>query len=442
MDKSLLASGKFPIICTNYEMIIRDKPFLSQYQWKYVIVDEGHRLKNMNCKLVKELRTYTSSNRLLLTGTPLQNNLSELWSLLNFLLPEIFDDFSHFEKYFDFSKIQEKDKAAHAAFMKANEETNLVGSLHALLKPFLLRRVKTDVETNLPPKKEYILYAPLSPLQKDLYGALLEHRAAEFLRNLVLNKDNVTYESSTGKRKLLEVCDGSSSKRTKTDPSVLQDGKRTRKTVCYREDIPFKEWYAEFEKDGLAPSAEDEVAPEMSDHQKAVMNSRKCFLPDSIFWALPTDNRVVREVGNKRLQNMIMQLRLACNTPHHFYWPFHDNPIPDKTLITSSGKMMLLERLVPALIERGHKILIFSQFKGMLDIIHDWAELLHGWGVCRLDGGVSQVDRRAAIRHFNTEESAKLFLLTTRAGGLGINVCTPSCVIPYLTRILTEMIAH
>jgi len=413
-------------------MIIRDKSFLSKYQWKYVIVDEGHRLKNMNCKLVKELKSYTSSNRLLLTGTPLQNNLSELWSLLNFLLPEFFDDFSHFEDYFDFSKIQDKDKAAHAAFMKANEETNLVGSLHALLKPFLLRRVKTDVETNLPPKKEYILYAPLSPLQKELYGALLDHRASEFLTNLVLGKANTTSNKTAESNKRKRVGtrgDGSKSKKTKMDTSVIIEGKRNRKAVCYREDIPFNEWYSEFEKANRETPIGDEIVPEMSDYQKSVMNSRKFFPPPAPFSDLfLTDGvyHLVREVGNKKLQNMIMQLRLACNTPHHFFWPFRDNPIPDKTLITSSGKMMLLERLVPALIGRGHKILIFSQFKATLDIIHDWAELLHHWEVCRLDGGVSQEDRRAAIRRFNTAESAKLFLLTTRAGGLGINVCISS----------------
>ena len=119
-----------------------------------------------------------------------------------------------------------------------------------------------------------------------------------------------------------------------------------------------------------------------------------------------------------------MQLRQACNSPHLFYWPWAEEQgeKPDASIVTDSGKMMLMERLVPELMKRGHKVLVFSQFTKMLDVIQDWAEHLHGWDVCRLDGGVSQEDRRAQIKHFNTVPSCKLFLLTTRAGGLGINV--------------------
>jgi ATP-dependent DNA helicase len=107
-----------------------------------------------------------------------------------------------------------------------------------------------------------------------------------------------------------------------------------------------------------------------------------------------------------------------------FYWPWEEEKgeLPDESIVTESGKMMLLERLVPELIKRGHKILIFSQFKKMLDIIEDWAEHLHKWEVCRLDGGISQDIRREQIRKFNNEDKARIFLLTTRAGGLGINV--------------------
>ena len=88
----------FPVIVTSYEICMNDKKFLGNYQWRYIIVDEGHRLKNMNCKLIKELMTYNSANRLLLTGTPLQNNMAELWSLLHFLLPEVFNDLDSFER--------------------------------------------------------------------------------------------------------------------------------------------------------------------------------------------------------------------------------------------------------------------------------------------------------------------------------------------------------
>lgn len=124
-----------------------------------------------------------------------------------------------------------------------------------------------------------------------------------------------------------------------------------------------------------------------------------------------------------------MQLRLACNSPHHFYWPWSPDEPPDSTLITSSGKMLLLERLIPYLFARNHKVLIFSQFKTQLDILEDWATLLHDWECCRIDGAVKQDDRRQMITDFNTKDSCKLFLLSTRAGGQGINLAKADTVV-------------
>lgn len=127
-----------------------------------------------------------------------------------------------------------------------------------------------------------------------------------------------------------------------------------------------------------------------------------------------------------------MQARLACNSPHNFYWPWgDDSSTVDDTLVTASGKMMLLDRLVPCLMAKGHKILIFSQFKTQLDLLQDWATQLRSWKCCRIDGAVSQVDRQAQIKAFNTNKSYKIFLLSTRAGGQGINLTAADTVILY-----------
>lgn len=99
-NNSNAVDANFPIIVTSYEIVMNDRKHLQRYRWKYIIVDEGHRIKNLNCKLIRELKSYHSANRLLLTGTPLQNNLSELWSLLNFLLPDIFDDLESFQNWY------------------------------------------------------------------------------------------------------------------------------------------------------------------------------------------------------------------------------------------------------------------------------------------------------------------------------------------------------
>lgn len=132
----------------------------------------------MNCKLIKELLTYNSANRLLITGTPLQNNITELWSLLHFLLPEIFNDLNSFQSWFDFSSML--DNNGQTDVMERRKRT-LVSTMHSILKPFLLRRVKTDVETSLPKKREYILYAPLTAEQKDLYREILNGTGRQYL---------------------------------------------------------------------------------------------------------------------------------------------------------------------------------------------------------------------------------------------------------------------
>lgn len=124
-----------------------------------------------------------------------------------------------------------------------------------------------------------------------------------------------------------------------------------------------------------------------------------------------------------------MQLRLACNSPHHFFWPWSPDADPDSTLITDSGKMSLLDRLVPPLLRAGHKIILFSQFSKQLDILQDWATVLRGWEVCRIDGSVPAEERNAQITAFNEDPECRLFLLSTRAGGLGINLTAADTVI-------------
>lgn len=125
-----------------------------------------------------------------------------------------------------------------------------------------------------------------------------------------------------------------------------------------------------------------------------------------------------------------MQARLACNSPHNFYWPWGEDPTAiDETLVKASGKMLLLDRLIPRLLEKGHKILIFSQFKTQLDILQDWATQLRDWNCCRIDGAISQTDRHEQIKAFNTSPEHKIFLLSTRAGGQGINLVAADTVI-------------
>ncbi|KAI9672483.1 MAG: hypothetical protein M1817_003249 [Caeruleum heppii] len=411
-------SEQFPVVCTSYEICMNDRKFLASYGWKFIIIDEGHRLKNLNCRLIRELKSYNSANRLLITGTPLQNNLSELWSLLNFLMPEVFDQLESFESWFDFSALQEKE--GHKQILVGERKNHIISSLHAILKPFLLRRVKADVETSLPKKREYILYAPLSNTQKDLYRHILEGDSRAYLEDKVVERltgsatnSPKTSRSGSLKRKAASgtsTPNKSAKSSRDSTPTRSIRGRKGKSRVNYTEtsDAEFFR-QAQKETEGKSEESDEEDEEEVS-RARTIALAKK-------------------EIATKKLQNPVMQLRLACDSPHNFYWPWQDAETPDESLVTESGKMMLLDRLMPALFDKDHKVLIFSQFKTQLDIIEDWATAMRGWNVCRIDGQVKQDDRRAQIHAFNTDASYRIFLLSTRAGGQGINLAAADTVI-------------
>ncbi|KAF9910287.1 hypothetical protein BX616_010896 [Lobosporangium transversale] len=427
--------SSFPIIVTSYEIVIRDRKYLSKYQWKYIIVDEGHRLKNMDCKLIRELKSYHSANRMLLTGTPLQNNLSELWSLLNFLLPEIFDDREGFQEWFDFSDINAKE--GQERILGEESQSGIVTSLHHILKPFLLRRVKTDVEHSLPKKKEYLLYAPLTPIQKEWYDAALSRDIRNFLIHKKAGLDTPKKEMGVEKSK----------KEEGEEEIVKEDVENTEEVTVEQLDAIIDAEEEQKEKEelkdkkldgsnrrtrgGVKSYKEESDAKFFKDLEQGKAVEKKD--EEEQLTALQVDLRKAsKSVSNMKLMNIVMQLRKVCNHPFLFDWPLDPKtnmPVLSEDLLNASGKMLVLSRLLEALFKREHKVLIFSQFTTMLDIIQDWAEIYKGWVCCRIDGAVPQEDRRKQIAEFNRNKNLKLFLLSTRAGGLGINLTSADTVI-------------
>ena len=312
------------VVLTTYEMVNFDKSALGKIEWSAVVVDEAHKLKNCEGKLFNELSLFKKQKTLLLTGTPLQNNVGELWSLLKFVDPQRFCEREKFEKVFG-----NISTAKH------------VDALHAVLKPYLLRRLKMDVEQKLPPRVETLVECELAPLQKKCYRALFER--------------NFSFLSAT---------------------SGADDA-----TIAIKE-----------EENG--------------------------------------------ENALSMFRNVMMEVRKCCQ--HPFLLDGVENAVSNGTmtvtidkLVSASGKLQLLDKLLPKLKANGSKVLIFSQMTRVLDVLEDYNRA-RGHRYERLDGGVTGKKRQESIDRFSAEDSeAFLFLLSTRAGGQGINLTKADTVIVF-----------
>ncbi|XP_042242639.1 lymphocyte-specific helicase-like isoform X2 [Homarus americanus] len=374
----------YPVVITSYEVAIRDTKFLNRYQWRYICVDEGHRLKNHKCRLAKSLNTYTSTNRLLLTGTPLQNNLAELWALLNFLMPEIFDSLDVFESWFDVTDMMEA--GSDVRIIQQEKEKQVISTLMKILSPFFLRRVKKDVDLDIPPKKELLVFTPMTPLQVELYEATLTSNHALF-NNL-----------------------------KKPAPEPVEYNERGRPKRKAKMNSDFSVLFQEY--DGVSENSIDVYISAVNKlHEKAAHEEVK-------------KTSVVRV----KLQNKMMQCRKIVNHPYLINYPLNKDGTykVDNSLLKVCGKLQVLDQLLGELYKRKHRVLLFSQMTMMMDIIEDYLTLRPQYNYKRLDGTKKLEERQIDISEFNNTDSTDfIFLLSTRAGGLGINLASADTVIIY-----------
>jgi SNF2 family DNA or RNA helicase len=293
---------KFNVLLTTYEILLKDKAFLNAISWAVLGVDEAHRLKNDDSSLYRSLFEFNTYHRVLITGTPLQNSLRELWALLHFIMPAKFPSWTDFE------------------YEHRDSDDKGYSRLHKQLEPYLLRRVKKDVEKSLPSKTEQLLRVEMTSIQKQYYKWIL----------------------------------------TKNYKALAK---------------------------GLKGS--------LSGFVNIMMELKKCCNHASLI--RPTD-----ELN-------------------------HLDPL--SRLIRGSGKLLLLDKLLVRLKETGHRVLIFSQMVRMLDILSEYLTYRR-FSFQRLDGSIRGELRRQALDHFNAPDSTDFcFLLSTRAGGLGINLATADTVV-------------
>ncbi|XP_063240792.1 lymphoid-specific helicase-like isoform X2 [Bacillus rossius redtenbacheri] len=355
---------------------MKDSRFLGQFYWKYVVVDEAQRMKNHKCLFVSKLKELKCDNRLLLTGTPLQNDLIELWALLNFLMPELFSDSGIFEILFDVRELQ--NDSNNEKIVEQEKSQQVLSTLHEILAPFMLRRVKADVELELPPKREVLVYAPMTEIQHELYRATLEYNIG-----LLQRKKEVVSEPVDEKRALRKC-------RRNINYALLQSD-------------------AESGSDSVSEASPSPL--EQKEEEVAVVGG----------------NYYV----TLKMQNPLMQLRKIVNHPYLVHFPVHPGtkkPLIDEKVIAASGKFLVLDTMLRKLKERGHKVLLFSTFVMVLDLVEELLDI-RGFSYCRLDGSASLDRREGSVQRFSADASVFVFLLSTRAGGLGINLTAADTVI-------------
>ena len=312
LRKQLTGDLNSDVVLTTWEQVNLELGSFKKVEWNFLILDEGHKIKNEESTVATNVRKLKCTSRLLITGTPLQNNLKELWALLNFLMPALFRYADEFEGWFDTAA--------------GTSDNRVMDRLHQMLKPFMLRRIKTEADAEIPPKKEVYVACKLSKMQRLWYQTILARDT-----ELVNDSDNIKANNATA------------------------------------------------------------------------------------------------------LKNIMMQLRKCCNHPYLFDGAEEPPFITDENIIKNSGKMIILDKLLNKLLsepkETRQKILIFSQMTKVLDIINDYLTF-RKYRFCRLDGSTPGEMRDLQMNDFNSPNTDKqIFILSTRAGGLGINLQSASVVI-------------
>lgn len=538
----------FHVCITSYQLVVHDHSSFKRRKWRYMILDEAHNIKNFRSNRWKALLNFNTENRLLLTGTPLQNNLMELWSLLYFLMPSskvdqmMPDGFANFEDFQQwFGKPVDKilEKTGTGEIMDENvtgrldEETkNTVARLHQVLRPYLLRRLKKDVEKQMPGKYEHIVYCRLSKRQRYLYddfmsraktketlvsgnflsiinclmqlrkvcnhpdlfevrpivtsfaipgnaansfevetstvNKLMTNKPGKDVNLLVLNlditnADDMNWFAAEGRERLqstkeiekeIEFLDGIIAKGEDAKDPSFTDVVQLNKFLKLQEQIEHRERLKQIlYLNKLRCSRHPLYGTSVLERLKSAYTVSWCELLDEVIYDIPRRAELMRDVVEKygvitpsvvaldmkdALIPVETQYAVRSSVEQNLITnPFHHAQVklsiafPDKQLLQyDCGKLQKLAALLLDLVPKGHRALIFTQMTKVLDILEQFLNI-HGYRYMRLDGATKIEDRQLLTEKFNRDPRIPVFILSTRSGGLGINLTGADTVIFY-----------
>jgi helicase SWR1 len=544
-----LNDDKWNVIITSYQLILKDHQAFKRRAWHYLILDEAHNIKNFKSQRWQVMLTFKTHSRLLLTGTPLQNNLKELWSLLYFLMPAGLDGqggFADLERFLNSMK-RPADQILDQGRQKLDEEAQQrVNKLHEVLRPFLLRRLKSEVEKQMPGKYEHVVYCRLSKRQRQLYdefmgrsdtkrtlssgnymsiinclmslrkvcnhpdlfetrqivtsfampkSAVADYEIKEFMvRRRLLNGDNIDIDycglvpTANEHHSRLHSIRRDHLKPTQALQELVARQSRKTKASTTSEYTTMQSALASIDSE-VQLSVLDQLK-NCAAHAKRTADRWPIYgtdlvklltMPNRFHAPRPTRKKqLLYSTGDWYLDNNVMLSEMmpsleeqssrheilvrkfGCLTPAVVAEdvtpialtprgvdlieqarelmsgdPYHEARIrlsiafPDKRLLQyDCGKLQRLDKLLRQLQAGGHRCLIFTQMTKVLDILEQFLNI-HGHRYLRLDGATKIEQRQMLTDRFNEDKSILAFILSSRSGGLGINLTGADTVIFY-----------
>ena len=540
---------KWNVWITSYPLILQDNQIFKRKAWHYMVLDEAHNIKNFRSKRWQMMLTFRTHSRLLLTGTPLQNNLTELWSLLAFLIPPESEELQNLRDLAQWTTWFRNpvDQIMDGRETIDQEGKSIVRELHTVLRPFLLRRLKAEVEKQMPGKTEYVLYCKLSKRQRYLYDGFMSRaqtretlatgnflkiinclmqlrkvcnhpdlfETRQIVTSLAMNKSAVAdYEIKEllvrrrllqndsagivdlnvvnllpGNNEQLSALDTVQKQRLgaigtlrqltsqawgRVDQAMQFDGTSVKSTIASMENVARRSRFEELRHSAYLTSLRSQRRPlysyslikrlkvDLLSLPYPAMPERRAQLSGWISKQSPAIAEMVLTLP-RRSEAMETTIRkFACVTPAVVATDlipltlsrsgmevvhsakqrcltdvFHEARMrlsiafPDKRLLQyDCGKLQRLDALLRKLQEGGHRALIFTQMTRVLDILEQFLNI-HGYRYLRLDGQTRIEQRQLMTERFNSDTRIDVFILSSRSGGLGINLTGADTVIFY-----------
>jgi helicase SWR1 len=534
------------VIITSYQLVLQDQQVFKRRRWHYMILDEAHNIKNFRSQRWQTMLTFNTRARLLLTGTPLQNNLMELWSLLYFVMGA--DGFAGYEEFQDWFKKPSEQILEHGRSQMDEQSKNTISKLHTLLRPYLLRRLKADVEKQMPAKYEHVEFCRLSKRQRELYdgflsrddtrGTLASGNYLSIINCLMQLRKVCNHPDLFIDRPIMTSFPMEKSaiadfeiKELLVRRRLLREDPMTKASLDFLNLVPTK--HERFSKAVTTRSAmlsAQRVLMDMREAQRlraqnaltnldpSTAKSNLVYLESASRWGrfeelqhcvylnalrrqqnpiygtqlldfltLGVNERPLRPAPRRRNQLMtwlentsptltsmvptILYQSLSLNTTIQKFAcvtppvvardmtsliltpkviqtvqstvdtteidPFHEARMrlsiqfPDKRLLQyDCGKLQTLDKLLRKLQAGGHRALIFTQMTKVLDILEQFLNI-HGHKYLRLDGATKVEQRQILTDRFNNDDRILVFILSSRSGGLGINLTGADTVIFY-----------